>query len=65
MENRLQSDDRLVCESWQRCRDYGLESHQTPDFKLPDPLHWQRKRQLAEVMVSVTREKVLPGFQSM
>ncbi|KKC98921.1 sigma-54-dependent Fis family transcriptional regulator [Photobacterium halotolerans] len=65
MDNRLQSDDRLVCESWQRCRDYGLESHQTPALHFPDPSHWQQKRQLAEVMVSVTREKVLPGFQSM
>ncbi|MBD8513532.1 sigma-54-dependent Fis family transcriptional regulator [Photobacterium sp. CAU 1568] len=65
MDNRLQSDDRLVCESWQRCRDYGLDSHQTPELTLASPLHWQQKRQLAEVMVSVTREKVLPGFQSM
>ncbi|MEI8593594.1 hypothetical protein [Photobacterium sp. Hal280] len=65
MENRLQNDARLVCESWQRCRDYGLESHQTPVLHLPDPSHWQQKRQLAEMMVSVTRDKVLPGFQSM
>lgn len=65
MDNRLQSDDRLVCESWQRCRDYGLDSHQAPELTIATPLHWQQKRQLAEVMVAVTREKVLPGFQSM
>ncbi|WP_330960911.1 sigma-54-dependent Fis family transcriptional regulator [Photobacterium sp. 53610] len=60
-----QRNEHLVAESWQRCRGYGLTSQDTPAVVLPDESQWQQKLAQADVMLSVTRDKVLPGYHSM
>ncbi|MCM0151370.1 sigma-54-dependent Fis family transcriptional regulator [Photobacterium galatheae] len=60
-----QNHESLIAESWQRCRDYGLISRDTPVIARPDEPRWQQKLAQADVMLTVTREKVLPGYQSM
>ena len=61
---KLESHDRLVRESWSRCKHYGLTEHSAPSFHRAAEPDIREQLQAQRSLVQTTQREVLPYYEN-